>query len=61
LHLDVAADVLDFSRTGVRLIATPNGSIIGQVPFGIRRFGQAYRVGHDRGDMLPLRRPPFHA
>ena len=26
-----------------------------------KAFGQAYRVGHYRDDMLPLRRPLFHA
>jgi hypothetical protein len=32
LHVDVAADVPDFSRVAGRLIATANGRIIGQVP-----------------------------
>ena len=36
--VDVAVNVLDFSRVAVRLVATANGRIVGHVPFRIKLF-----------------------
>jgi hypothetical protein len=40
LCVDLAVNVLDFSRIAVRLIATANGRIIGHVPFRIELLMQ---------------------
>ncbi len=38
--VNVAVNVLDFSRVAVRLVATANGRVVGHVPFGIKLFMQ---------------------
>ena len=38
--VDVAVNILDFSRVAVRLVATANGRIVGHVPLGIKLFMQ---------------------
>ncbi len=38
--VDVAINVLDFSRVAVRLVATANGRIVGHVPLCIKLFMQ---------------------
>jgi hypothetical protein len=38
--VDVAVNVLDFSRVAVRLVATANGRIVGHVPLCIKLFMQ---------------------
>jgi len=38
--VDVAVNVLDFSRVAVRLVATANGRIVGHVPSRIKLFMQ---------------------
>jgi hypothetical protein len=38
--VDVAVNILDFSRVAVRLVATANGRIVGHVPLCIKLFVQ---------------------
>ena len=38
--VDLAINVLDFSRVAVRLVATANGRIVGHVPLCIKLFMQ---------------------